>query len=77
MPDNGIVSIFEGNQARIFTKYENPDMLSPSAKNIEVLGVFAGGISGVLEGTNKNPLFTLPVTARDELIEQRIRISPL
>jgi hypothetical protein len=27
--------------ARIFTKHENPDMLSPNAKNIEVLGVFA------------------------------------
>jgi hypothetical protein len=30
---------------KIFTKYENPDMLSPSAKNIEVLGVFAGGFA--------------------------------
>jgi hypothetical protein len=68
MPDKGIVSISEGNQARVFTKYENPDMLSPSAKNIKVLGVFAGS----LEGTNKNLLFALPAVAPDELLSREL-----
>jgi hypothetical protein len=36
---------FDSIRARIFTNYENPDVLSPSAKNIEVLGVFAGGFA--------------------------------
>jgi hypothetical protein len=36
---------FDSFGARIFTHYENPDVLSPSAKNTDVLGVFTSGFA--------------------------------